>query len=247
MQFRFSGDERGPFWENRALDGKAPQPDSREWINFGGDKTWPAPEADWPKVTPRGWPPPPAFDAMPVEARVEGSKLRLLSPVDPHFGIRTERAIALDPSAPKMTIETIYFKVSGEPRKVGVWIITQLTDPEDVLVRVLDGAYVKLSEELPMDLSVAKDGIHLKRSPSRNAKIGAEASVLEWRNQNLTLKIESPRLAGEEYPDRNSSAEVYTNKDPLPYVELEMLGPLKTLKPGDSLAQTNIYTLGRTK
>src|SRR5436853_5292704 len=66
MQFRFAGEEDGPFWENRALDGIKPEPESKEWGNFGGDKTWPAPQSDWPKLTSRAWPPPVAFDSMPV-------------------------------------------------------------------------------------------------------------------------------------------------------------------------------------
>lgn len=74
MQFRFAGEEDGVFWENRALDGKSPDPKSKEWGNFGGDKTWPSPQGDWPKVTDRAWPPPPAFDSMPVDARAEFGK-----------------------------------------------------------------------------------------------------------------------------------------------------------------------------
>src|SRR5882762_5172496 len=64
MQFRFAGDGDGPFWENPALAGTAPHPESKEWGNFGGDKTWPAPQSDWDKITPRAWPPPVGFDAM---------------------------------------------------------------------------------------------------------------------------------------------------------------------------------------
>lgn len=247
MQFRFAGETEGPFWENRALDGKPVNPTSKDWGNFGGDKTWPAPQSDWPKATPRGWPPPVAFDSMPVETRIEGAKLRLISPVDPHYGIRTERVITLDPADPKMTIETTYFKTEGEPRKVGVWIITQLSEPEDVLLRVSTEKYVKQSGELPLDLKYAQDGFHLKRSPTKNTKIGTEASTLEWRNKRWSLSIESPRITGAEYPDENSSAEVYTNADPLAYVELEMLGPLKTLKVGDTLSQTNAYILRSLK
>src|SRR5262249_30292879 len=77
MQFGFVGEE-GVLWENRSLDGlaldaRAANWSTTEWINFGGDKTWPAPEAEWSKYTGRnGWRPPPSFDAMPVEARVEG-------------------------------------------------------------------------------------------------------------------------------------------------------------------------------
>src|SRR5437764_10455691 len=50
MQFRFAGEEDGPFWENRALDGIKPEPDSKEWGNFGGAKTWPAPHSGGPKL-----------------------------------------------------------------------------------------------------------------------------------------------------------------------------------------------------
>jgi hypothetical protein len=244
MQFRFAGENDGPFWENRAMDGKFPIPTSKEWGNFGGDKTWPAPQADWPKITPRGWPPPVAFDSMPVDARIEGDKLRLISRVDPHYGIRAERLIALDSSTAKMTIETTYFKTTGDPCKVSVWIITQLSEPEDVCLRATTEKYVKQSNDLPMNLRFDKGGFHLKRDASKSTKIGTDASILEWRNRRLTLSIESRRIAGEEYPDEGSSAEVYTNPNPLTYVELEMLGPLRTLKVGDSIAQTNLYTLG---
>ena len=94
MQFKFVGEDTGPFFENRAMDGKHPIPSSKEWGNFGGDKTWPSPQDDWPKVTPRAWPPPVAFDSMPVEAIVRNDTITLVSPVDPHYGIRTERVIA---------------------------------------------------------------------------------------------------------------------------------------------------------
>ena len=52
-----AGEKDGPFWENPALFGKAPDPGSKEWLNFGGDKSWPAPQIDWPNTTPRAWPP----------------------------------------------------------------------------------------------------------------------------------------------------------------------------------------------
>jgi hypothetical protein len=165
--------------------------------------------------------------------------------VDPDYGIRTERVIELDPSAPQMTIETTYFKSAGEPRKVAVWIITQLNEPTDVRIPVTAEEYVKQSENLPMGLRFEKDGLHLKRSPSKSAKIGTKASVLEWRDRRFTLSIESKRVAGAEYPDEGSSAEVYTNPNPLTYVELEILGPLRKLKVGDSISQLNTYTLGR--
>src|SRR5262245_24518410 len=72
MQFQFQGDDDGPFWENRVMDGKLPDSASKEWGNFGGDKTWPSPQGDWEKITGRGWPPPTGFDSMPEKTRIDG-------------------------------------------------------------------------------------------------------------------------------------------------------------------------------
>lgn len=243
MQFRFAGESDGPFWENRALDGKAADPNAKDWINFGGDKTWPAPQADWPKVTPRGWPPPVACDSMPVEAVVEGEKIRLKSPVDPHYGIRTERVISLDDYR-RMEIVTSYFKETGPPVKVAVWIITQLNDPKLAAAETTMGdKFDRQSKELPANLRVSAMAITLTRDPKTATKIGTDSAHLIWLGNSSGLIIKSERIPSAEYPDNGSSSEIYTNPDPLKYVELEALGALKTLKQGDSVSQTNVYTL----
>jgi hypothetical protein len=243
MQLKFVGESSGPFWENRAMDGKHPIPASKEWGNFGGDKTWPAPQEDWPKVTPRSWPPPVAFDSMAVEASIEGDTLRLISAVDPHYGIRTERVIALEESDAVMSIKTTYHKIEGEPRKVGVWIITQLGEADFVFVPTRMGEkFIRQSDEPPYALHTGKTALTLKRHAAKSTKIGTDADSLFWVGPKTALQIESTRQGGE-YPDKGSSAEVYTNPNPLTYVELEMLGPLSTMKNGDKISQQNIYRL----
>ena len=134
MQFRFAGEKDGPFWENTLMDGKAPDSQSSEWRNFGGDKSWPAPQGDWEKLTGRGWPPPAGFDSVPVTAGITGKTLVLRSPIDQHFGIEVERRIQLHADEPQMEIETIYHKKKGDPVRVSVWTITQLKDPEYVVM-----------------------------------------------------------------------------------------------------------------
>lgn len=273
MQFRFVGEE-GVFWENPAVAGKPVNPESKEWINFGGDKPWPAPQADWPKVTPRAWPPPIGFDSSRWEATVFKCEpwerkmqiceetaagkisekamivdyLVLLSAVDPHYGIRAVRHIKLDPAQPVLTITTTFEKVTGDPRNVAVWIITQLKDPEMVLVPVPKNSqyaegFHKQSKELPEHFRVQNNTISLKRDPKKSTKIGTDATTLIWVGAKHALRIEAPRVANAVYPDNGSSAEVYTNLDPLRYVELEMLGPLKEMKSGDKLEHKNRYTL----
>ncbi len=249
MQFHFIGEE-GPFWENRALDGKAPDPKSAEWGNFGGDKTWPAPQAEWPQVAPRAWPPPPAFDSMPVEGKIEGKTVVLLSPVDPFFGIRTRRRIDLNAADPVMTITTTFEKVSGPPRKVGVWVITQFKHPENVLAGApisaeFPNGYKLQSKNAPRNLQYDAGVLRVERDNKESHKVGSAGGTLFWVGQRVAVRIDSPRVADAEYPDEGASAEIYTNPDPAAYVELEMLGPLQELKPGDKLERTSRYTLLR--
>lgn len=248
MQFRFVG-RTGPFWEDPALRGKLPDPASKEWGNFGGDKTWPSPQADWEKVTSRAWPPPVAFDSMPIEASVRRDGVVLRSPEDPHYGIRTERVVRLEKDAPVMTIVTTYEKVSGDPVRSGVWIITQLEHPVAAFAllpgtsRFPDGYNRQSGDLLPEGLAVDGRLLSLTRDSDRATKIGMDAERLLWVGTDQMLLIESPRVPAAPYPDQESSAEIYTNPNPKTYVELEMLGPLHTLKPGDRISQTNTYTL----
>ncbi|MBL9137899.1 MAG: DUF4380 domain-containing protein [Verrucomicrobiales bacterium] len=252
LHFRLHG-ESSPFWDDPSLRGKSPDPSSSEWGNFGGDKTWPSPQADWGKITPRAWPPPVAFDSLPVDAGVRRDAVVLRSPVDPHYGIRTERVIRLAPDSTSMTITTTYEKVEGHPVKVGVWIITQLEEPVAVFAPVPtqsaypDGFNRQSGEDLPANLKVERGLLSLTRDLQKATKIGMDADQLLWVGPTHMLHIESPRIAGAEYPDQGSSAEIYTNPDPKTYVELEMLGPLQTLGIGDRLSQTNTYTLLRRK
>jgi hypothetical protein len=247
MQFRFIGEE-GPFWENDSMFGQEPDSQSSEWGNFGGDKSWPAPQADWPKITPRSWPPPIAFDSLPVTAQIHKDRVTLISPVDPHYGIRTYRILTLAPDQAEMKITTRYEKVTGTPVSVSVWVITQLKDPKGVYVAVPDptlfpSGYHTMSEELPSDLKYHDGLISLTRPKDKATKIGTDAGTLLWVGDKTMLRIDSERVGSGRYPHNGSSAEVYTNADPNRYVELEMLSPQRLLEIGHRMEASCIYTL----
>ncbi len=247
MQFRFVGDPDGPFWENARLAGRA-MPD-RPWEaahgSFGGDKTWPAPQSLW------NWPPPDVFDATPLAFRVtEERDIVLTSPVSPRFGLRTERRIRLDPAEPVMRIVTTYEKVSGDPVETSVWIITQVRDAEAVFLPVPERSRFPAGTTDQWGLP----GGHLTRSGSLlrldrdrrdSHKIGNDGTRLVWVGRDSVMRIDTPRDPDGRYPDGGCSAEIYINPDPVPYVELETLGPLQTLRPGDRLSATNTYRLAR--
>ena len=206
----------------------------------------------WSKAGGGGQPRLPTFGQMPVTATTEGDKILLTSAIDPWFGIRTKRVLELHASLPRLTIRTTYEKVEGAPLKAGVWIITQLKDPVLVVAplpeksRFAEGFDKQSAENLPTDLTVTNGLVTLRRHPTKSTKIGTDAGTLLWVGDKTMVRIDSPRIDGAGYPDNGSSAEVYTNGgENWKYVELEMLGPLADLGPGDTLSQTNTYTLYR--
>lgn len=250
MSFRFH-DSENVFWEDPSLRGKKGDPTGAAWVNFGGDKTWPAPEAEWKTQTRREkWMPPPGFDGLPGDVRREANAVVLSSPPDPFYGIRTERRLTLRGESPVLEIETTYEKVAGAPVQVGIWVITQLRDPVAVYVprppdsRFVDGHFRFRNAAWPQ-LEVERDWLKVTRDPAASHKLGSDADRMLWIGPREACLVATTRLAGREYPDRGASAEIYTNPDPKTYVELETLGPLATLAAGERISQTNTYTLFR--
>lgn len=250
MQFRFQGGEN-TFWEDSQLYGKTPNPKSEEWANFGGDKSWSAPQSEWGKITSRSWPPPITFDSVPVKAKLENNELTLISEIDPFYGIRFYRKITLEPNKPIMKITTTFEKVKGDSQEVSVWTITQLNEPVSVYAAIPQNSifpqgYNKQSDDLPANLKIDNGILSLKRDREKAHKIGSDASTLLWVGENVAIRMDSPRIDKANYPDNNSNSEIYTNYDPKAYVELEFLSPLKTLQLGEKMDLTVTYTLFKT-
>ncbi|HVW09750.1 MAG TPA: hypothetical protein VHC90_14275 [Bryobacteraceae bacterium] len=249
----------GPFWNNRMLDGKPVRPDSPQWANFGGDKTWPELQAEWPVIQKRGWPPPAGFDAASDSVQIDGSEITLVTPVDASYGIRAIRIIRLDHNRPVMTIITSFEKVQGDPVKSGIWTITQLTSPEAVYAdspakSVFENGYINLGRGPASDITREGDRVRMRRDTNRPTKIGTDGEWLLWtgtdgEGRKINLKIEriASNPAEGEWPDKGSRLNVYTNPDRggQPYVELEIMGPMQIMKVGDAATCSSRYTLSR--
>ena len=250
MQFRFVGEADGPFWENPTVDGRRASQDPNGWVNYGGDKVWPAPQAAWPLIIGRGWPPPAGFDGRPAHVEIRDGAVTLVFPPDPAYGLQVRRRITLRHAAPVMAITTTFEKNSGPPVEAGVWTITQLRDPEAVRAPApesptADGVPVLLGGYAAPPMKTESPWLVVTRDPAANHKIGFRTGPLLWTGAASTLRLDSEVVPGAAYPDHGSSAEIYTNADPPAYVELELLGPLTTIKAGERIEQTVTYTLGR--
>jgi Domain of unknown function (DUF4380) len=249
MRFGWVGDAQNMLWENESLDGSSNSPANGTWNNFGGDKVWPSPQSQWRQVTTKAWPPPIGFDSLPYTAEVIGDSIVLTSKVDPHYGIQTVRRISLTVDSAVMMISSEFRKVSGTPLQTGVWIITQVPDAERLYAMLpannpIEKKRFQLSEAAPASLKVSGKLISLSRSKTENVKIGMDARSMLWVGRDNILRIDAAAGAGE-FPDNGCRTEIYTNSDPLPYIEMETMGPLSNMKSGDVSAWSSTYTLIR--
>jgi hypothetical protein len=141
----------------------------------------------------------------------------------------------LDAEQPIMRIGTEYRKLFGSAVKVGIWTVTQMQEPKCVCMLLPEkskfaSGYVRLLATEPADLQIDGRLLSLGRHLRNQVKIGTDGNI-------------NAEIGRGEYPDGGCVTEVYTNPDPLKYVELETLGPLTTMEAGDRIKRTTVYTV----
>jgi len=133
MQYKLGAKEI--LWVNPQLAGKLPPssglaPDG-SWLNYGGDKLWPAPQgwdndAQWPG------PPDAVLDGLPYTLQAlpaphpGEAALRLTSGNDPQSGIRFSRVIRIFPSTTRVNFEATMTNTDTKLRRWGIWAHTQI-------------------------------------------------------------------------------------------------------------------------
>lgn len=121
-------------WVNPYLAGKVPPPSGLgakgEWLNYGGDKLWPAPQG-W--NGPEQWPGPPdaildgsPYEATVLEGRGQEVSVKLVSRKDPYTGIQFTRTITLPEGSSRVLFHAVMTNVDTKPRRWGIWSVTQL-------------------------------------------------------------------------------------------------------------------------
>jgi hypothetical protein len=176
----------------------------------------------------------------------------LTGPVDATLGTRVIRRITLHPTGPVLRISSTIEKISGDASQTGVWVITQLKEGQRVFMPVPKNSVFPIGYtaigDVPSGLVVTNGLVCLSRDPNAPTKVGNDAGTLLWVGANSMLLLESPRISGltnAEYPDSGCSAEIYTNPNPTPYLEMELLAPLAALGAGNTSEATVLYSLLR--
>ncbi|MGW4482323.1 DUF4380 domain-containing protein [Amycolatopsis sp. NPDC004368] len=249
----------------RLLDGRDPVPNSGrmgDWVNYGGDKTWPAPQG-WDGPGEWAGPPDPVLDSGPYAVSgLSPLSVTLTSGVDPRTGLRFTRSLTLGSGA-SYTLRLTAENCSSAPVRWALWNVTQLPGGGTVTAG-LAGTQAPAVVELVAGTGNPEytvDGATLVVPPQDVVgKLGVPdtAGWVSCSVSGVTLTLSFDVDAGAEYPDSGSPLEIWL-EHPLPeplaalgdldppgrIVELEALGPMTTLAPGARTSLTVMGSVGR--
>lgn len=219
------------------------------WRLYGGSRLWVGPEDP---VYSYG------ADNDPVQVEISGSRLTAQAPVE-HTGV--QKAIAVELADEGSAVRVVYTLANRTiwPLRVATWVLTMMapggagittlpprgTHPE-VLAPTNPLVVFAFTNMADPRWTWLEKYIVLRQDP-QNAdpeKIGLFNPATRGAyllNGELFVKkfAASPE---EEYPDMGASYETFTNER---FLEIETLGPLRTLQPGESIDHVEEWSLHR--
>jgi hypothetical protein len=224
--------------------------DGAQWRIYGGHRLWHAPES-----IPRTYYP----DNQPVKVEISAGFVRTIQETEPTTGIQKEMDISLDAQAARVV-------VTHRLRNQGLWAVElapwalsvmapggtaviplppRQSHDENLLPvnRLVMWAYTDFSDPR---WTFGKRWILLRQDAACSGPQKIGVSVPDgWAAYavlgNLFVK-QARYQAGACYPDMGSSIEVYTDAQ---ITELETLGPLTRLEPGEAVEHVEHWSLFR--
>lgn len=220
----------------------------QEWRIYGGHRLWHAPEEK-----PRTYAP----DNDPIKYEWDGAVLRLFQPVETLTGIEKQIEITLDPSANSAVVRHRLINRNLWDIRTACWCLSVMAPggravlPQEPFVPFPDQllparpmvmwSYTDMADKRwnwgsrYIQLSQDSEATYPQKLGLRNS-VGWGAYLLKG---DVFLKTTSLDKRAE-YPDFGSNWEIYTNSDML---ELETLGPLQAVQPGQALEHVETWNL----
>jgi hypothetical protein len=208
---------------------------------LGGHRLWAAPEV--PAVTYQP-------DERPCAAsEVEGG-VRVEAPVD---GAGFAKAIEVRRTATGWTVDHVLRNESAAPVQIAPWAITQLRLGGEAELPMgpagsgpqADRALVLWPYTDPGDprIRIGRDAVRIRAEPTGpTLKVGAAPSEgrASYRLGDVVFEKRAAVDPSATYPDRGAAVHVYLCDE---FCELETLGPLRTVEPGDSASHREEWRL----
>ena len=125
------------FFVDPALAGKLFSPEENQgdgslaaWKNYGGDKTWPAPQG-WNTEAQWHGPPDPVLDTGRYTVDELGADSRqatiaMISPPDARTGVQITRRFTLFPASSRVRVDLTFRNISDRPIRWSIWDVVQL-------------------------------------------------------------------------------------------------------------------------
>ena len=227
------------------------------WKNYGGDKTWPAPqgwdgEGQWPG------PPDPVLDSGRYDYTTSDASVLMTSPKDERSGLRIRRQVTLQPGSSRLQLRLFFENILNQTIRWSIWDVAQLA----CVTR--DG---KLNDDcwlyIPTDPARAQPYEVMFGDDNPQYQLDSDSGLLAVQYQGIVGKIGVHSPAGwiafadrqsgfvlcmqfryepdAKYPDNDATVECWTESpgapSPIPIrspgyiLEAEILSPLHTLHP----------------
>ena len=241
------------------------------WKNYGGNKTWPAPQG-WDGPDQWAGPPDPILDSGRFEL-LEADRLRAVvqSPTDHRSGLQITRELQLEPNAARARLRRTMRNVSQRTVRWSLWDVTQVdcaTDadavrpnctmiiPLDAASRLRRGYSVLYGAEDNPQWSTARPGFLEVRYAGALGKVGVDsrAGWVAFADGGWVFTHRFEVTPGAEYPDGGATVEVWTQGPGIAagvdfsqpqlrglFMEMEVLGPLVELEPGDASSMDIVF------
>jgi len=252
MEYSIDGEDA--FWCNESELGRVSGPDiGRTWRNYGGYKAWNAPQSSW-RTTDRDY----YYDSIPaqVEPLPDGRGVRVTTSPIEHLGYRFIRDITLSDTTSRVRLTERMRNVSDHDISWSVWDVTQVKVPCWIIFplnprsKFADGWNVlyPAGGKLTQIKRVGDLGILQYGNATENWSTDAMGGWMAYMRGRLAYtKHWAVRLAGVTYPDGGCDAAFYTcRKDSFGgYAEMEVMGPITTLKPGEETTLVEDWFLTR--
>lgn len=220
------------------------------WHVYGGHRLWHSPE-----VRPRTTYP----DNQPVEWYLEDQALVLRAPVETTTGILKELRLRLDPAGNHVHVTHCLTNCGPWPVPLAAWAISVMAPGGRAIVphepyashaeRVLPVRSLALwgySDMSDARFTWGRRFIQLRQDPQAQTpqKFGVLCTQgwAAYANAERVFLKRFPYVPGAAYPDMGCNAEFFTDQRML---EVESLGPMTSLDPGESLTHEEDWYLFR--
>jgi len=220
-----------------------------EWQARGGHRIWVGPEA-----VPMSYAP----DNVPVQVVVGTDTIELTEPVEKSTGFRKTMRIRLAGSGCEVEVSQRIKNTNDSARRIASWALTMMA-PGGTAVTGFPprGTHPKMlgpTNPLVMwgytNFSDPRWKLTEKYLILRqDTKATVPVKVGLWNKEtweayllgsDLFVKSTAALAGPEAYPDMGCSLETFTNAD---FLEMETLGPLKSVAPGQSIGHTERWSL----